>query len=28
MANGKAPGYGFLTKRKYVHPVETTFEKP
>ena len=28
MANGKTPGYGFLTKRKYVHPVETTFEKP
>lgn len=28
IANGKAPGYGFLTKRKYVHPVETTFEKP
>lgn len=28
IANGKTPGYGFLTKRKYVHPVETTFEKP
>ena len=28
IANGKVPGYGFLTKRKYVHPVETTFEKP
>lgn len=28
LANGKVPGYGFLTKRKYVHPVETTFEKP
>lgn len=28
IANGKHPGYGFLTKRKYVHPVETTFEKP
>lgn len=28
IANGKAPGHGFLTKRKYVHPVETTFEKP
>ena len=28
IANGKVLGYGFLTKRKYVHPVETTFEKP
>ena len=28
IANGKVPGYGFLTKRKYVYPVETTFEKP
>lgn len=28
IANGKTPGYGFLTKRKYVHPIETTFEKP
>ena len=28
IANGKVPGYGFLTKRKYVHPIETTFEKP
>ena len=28
IANGRVPGYGFLTKRKYVHPVETTFEKP
>lgn len=28
IANGKTPGYGFLTKRKYIHPVETTFEKP
>ena len=28
IANGKAPGYGFLTKRPYVHQVETTLEKP
>jgi hypothetical protein len=28
MANGTRPSYGFLTKRPYVHQVNTTFEKP
>lgn len=28
VANGKRPGYGFLTKRPYVHQVEVTYDKP